>query len=100
MSGESRIPSCDTGSREAMYEWFEKMAAQGLDFHPDDVGGEIVNAWSGTGVFTDVEIEQVRAIVKDLFANHGGLVYDAALAAVGVSDAPDDDQDQACSLRP
>ncbi|CAN7525555.1 hypothetical protein LJR168_003768 [Pseudoxanthomonas sp. LjRoot168] len=96
----SRVPTCDTGSREAMYEWFEKMADQGLDFHPDDVGEDIVNAGTMQRVFTDEEATQVREIVRGLFAQHGGMVYDAALAATGVSDDPDDGEDDECSLRP
>lgn len=94
----SRVPACDTASREAMYEWFGKMAAQGLDFHPDDVSDDIVNILSGQIVFTDAEAIEVRSIVKDLFANHGGLVYDAALAAVGGGAEPD--EEEACSPRP
>lgn len=78
MQTQSRIPYPLNNSFFSMDEWFSKMHAKGLLFHPEDRAGDIVEIVSGLHIFSSEEAAQLDQIIDVMFEKHGEKVCDAA----------------------
>lgn len=78
MQTQSRIPYLLSNSYYSMDDWFSKMQAKGLLFHPEDRAGDIVEIVSGLPIFSSEEAAQLDQIIDAMFEKHGEKVCDAA----------------------
>ena len=91
MNRISRIPEWTDRNFDGMLVWFSEMSVRGLLFHPDDDPSEIISITSGTRIFSDAEVTELRSTVAEMFEMNGNEVYEAGLpifrAALGQFDA-------------
>ena len=78
MHTQSRIPYPLSNSYFAMDDWFSKMQAKGLLFHPEDRAGDIVEIVSGKPVFSSEECTELDQIIDTMFEKYGEKVCDVA----------------------
>jgi hypothetical protein len=78
MQTQSRIPQLLNNSYSSMNDWFSKMQANGLLFHPEDRAGDIVEIVSGKPIFSAKECTELDQIIDGMFEIHGEKVCDAA----------------------
>ena len=78
MQTQSRIPKPLSNSYFSMNDWFSKMQAKGLLFHPEDRAGDIVEIVSGKPIFSSEECFELDQIIDAMFEKHGEKVCDIA----------------------
>ena len=78
MQTQSRIPQLLNNSYSSMNDWFSKMQANGLLFHPEDRAVDIVESVSGKPIFSAKECTELDQIIDAMFEKHGEKVCDAA----------------------
>lgn len=77
MQINSRIPQPAGMTPEDACGWFAAMRDAGLLFHPEDDPADIVRIESGEPLFTDTEVEELRAILERFLAVLGEGVCEA-----------------------
>jgi len=91
---QCRIPVYENRSSEGVRTWFNAMSAQELLFHPDDEPSEIFRISTGERTFSNQECQMLKAILDEMFSQHGDAVYDIAFPIfadrMGISLSADD----------
>lgn len=71
----TRIPAYERGNPDGMAIWFAEMANRNMIFHPEDAP-ETIEA-NGVPVFSEPECKKIKAILAQMFAEHGDRVTEA-----------------------
>ncbi len=79
MQNIERIPSLPNKSLFAMNRWFYEMDQAGLLYHPDEQAENIVDIATGSPTFTQSECKKLNALMDEMVATHGGMVYKVCL---------------------
>jgi len=75
---ESRVPEYSDFSFDGMLNWFAEMSVRELLFHPEDRPEDIIRIDDGKPLFSDIECQQINAILGSMFDKFGDEVCGAA----------------------
>lgn len=78
----TRIPDWPDHSHQGLVRWWQQMVSQHLAFHPDDQPETVICFISGRSLFSSPACIKLRAIIAEMFAEHGGEVYRVAESEV------------------
>lgn len=87
-ASQSRIPEYKNNP----WMWFFMMRSLGLLFHPEDDPAEIVSSGSDAPLFTEIECEQIRGIMKRMYDKDIDPCEHAYQVGVDCGDFVEEDQ--------
>lgn len=66
MRTQSRIPMLRDPTFDGALLWFSEMQCSNLLFHPEDDPADITRISNGERLFTDIEVQELRLLIKEI----------------------------------